>query len=78
MRRRLLPTLRKLGKSLLNKGFVLRIGKSRRLIKNHNRRIFQNGAGKSGGEFFTPQEVSEVLARIALDGRDSIGRGTEC
>lgn len=36
--------------------------------------MYASSAGKSGGEFFTPQEVSEVLARIALDGRDSVGR----
>ncbi len=36
--------------------------------------MYASSAGKSGGEFFTPQEVSEVLARIALDGRESIGR----
>lgn len=27
--------------------------------------MYASNAGKSGGEFFTPQEVSEVLARIA-------------
>lgn len=36
--------------------------------------MYASSAGKSGGDFFTPQEVSEVLARIALDGRESIGR----
>lgn len=33
--------------------------------------MYASGAGKSGGEFFTPQEVSEVLARIvASDGHE--------
>ena len=29
-------------------------------------------AGKSGGEFFTPQSVSELIARLALSGKDKI------
>ncbi len=36
--------------------------------------MYASNAGKSGGEFFTPQEVSEVLARIAIDGRERVGR----
>mgnify|MGYP003376296041 CR=1 FL=1 len=33
--------------------------------------MYASSAGKSGGEFFTPQEVSEVLARIvAVDGHE--------
>ena len=36
--------------------------------------MYASSAGKSGGEFFTPQEVSEVLARISLGGRTSVGR----
>lgn len=28
--------------------------------------MYAANAGKSGGEFFTPQEVSELLARIAV------------
>ena len=36
--------------------------------------MYASSAGKSGGEFFTPQEVSEVLARIAIDGRERVGR----
>lgn len=33
--------------------------------------MYASSAGKSGGEFFTPQEVSELLARItAADGHD--------
>lgn len=31
-------------------------------------------AGKSGGEFFTPQCVSALLARIALDGKESVNK----
>ncbi|MBM6978446.1 MAG: type I restriction-modification system subunit M [Actinomyces succiniciruminis] len=31
--------------------------------------MYASSAGKSGGEFFTPQEVSEVLARIAVAGK---------
>ena len=30
--------------------------------------MYASNAGKSGGEFFTPQEVSELLARITLVG----------
>lgn len=36
--------------------------------------MYASQAGKSGGEFFTPQEVSEVLARIAVSGKTSVGR----
>jgi len=36
--------------------------------------MYASSAGKSGGEFFTPQEVSEVLARIAADGREQLNR----
>ena len=36
--------------------------------------MYASSAGKSGGEFFTPQEVSEVLARIAADGRTHLNR----
>ena len=31
--------------------------------------MYASNAGKSGGEFFTPQEVSELLARITLVGK---------
>lgn len=30
---------------------------------------FASGAGKKAGEFYTPQEVSEILARIVTDGK---------
>lgn len=36
--------------------------------------MYASNAGKSGGEFFTPQEVGELLARIAIDGRDSVNK----
>ena len=36
--------------------------------------MYASNAGKSGGEFFTPQEVSELLARITLIGRDKINK----
>lgn len=33
---------------------------------------FASGAGKKAGEFYTPQEVSQVLARIVTDGKKRI------
>ena len=36
--------------------------------------MYASNAGKSGGEFFTPQEVSEVLARITVMGKKSVNR----
>jgi len=36
--------------------------------------MYAAGSGKSGGEFFTPQEVSQLLARIALGGKTSINK----
>ena len=36
--------------------------------------MYASSAGKSGGEFFTPQEVSELLARITVVGKDSINK----
>lgn len=35
-------------------------------------KMYASGAGKSGGEFFTPQEVSEILARIVMQGQKNI------
>lgn len=32
--------------------------------------MYASNAGKSGGEFFTPQDVSELLARITVIGRE--------
>ncbi len=34
--------------------------------------MYASNAGKSGGEFFTPQEVSELLAKIALHNQESV------
>ncbi len=36
--------------------------------------IYASNAGKSGGEFFTPQEVGELLARIAIGNRTSVNK----
>lgn len=33
---------------------------------------FASGAGKKAGEFYTPQEVSQVLARIVTNGKDRL------
>jgi type I restriction enzyme M protein len=34
--------------------------------------MYASNAGKSGGEFFTPQEVSELLARITVVGKKKV------
>ncbi|MCX7775760.1 MAG: type I restriction-modification system subunit M [Spirochaetaceae bacterium] len=36
--------------------------------------MYASNAGKSGGEFFTPQEVSELLTRIAIDGKTEVNK----
>ncbi len=36
--------------------------------------MYASSAGKSGGEFFTPQEVSELLARITVHGKTEINK----
>jgi len=36
--------------------------------------MYASNAGKSGGEFFTPQEVSELLTNIAVVGRKQVNR----
>lgn len=36
--------------------------------------MYASNAGKSGGEFFTPQEVSELLARIATAGKTEVNK----
>lgn len=36
--------------------------------------MYASQAGKSGGEFFTPQEVSEVLARITVVGKTQVNK----
>ena len=33
---------------------------------------YASNAGKSGGEFFTPQTVSKFLAKLVMDGKTSI------
>jgi len=37
-------------------------------------RMYASSAGKSGGEFFTPQEVSELLAKLTLVGKTEINK----
>jgi type I restriction enzyme M protein len=36
--------------------------------------MYASNAGKSGGEYFTPQEVSELLARITVVGKTEVNR----
>jgi type I restriction enzyme M protein len=36
--------------------------------------MYASNAGKSGGEFFTPQEVSELLARITVVGKKEVNK----
>jgi type I restriction enzyme M protein len=36
--------------------------------------MYASNAGKSGGEFFTPQEVGELLAKITLIGKSEINK----
>ena len=36
--------------------------------------MYAGSAGKSGGEFFTPQEVSELLARISTLGKQKVNK----
>lgn len=36
--------------------------------------MYASNAGKSGGEFFTPQEVSELLTKIAIVGKTSVNK----
>lgn len=36
--------------------------------------MYASTAGKSGGEFYTPQEVSELLARLAVVGRTEVNK----
>ncbi len=36
--------------------------------------MYASNAGKSGGEFFTPQEVSEILAEITIVGRKEVNK----
>ncbi|MCH5171549.1 MAG: type I restriction-modification system subunit M [Erysipelotrichales bacterium] len=36
--------------------------------------MYASNAGKSGGEFFTPQEVSELLTRLAVVGKKNVNK----
>lgn len=36
--------------------------------------MYASGAGKSGGEFYTPQEVSELLAKITVVGKTEVNK----
>jgi len=36
--------------------------------------MYASNAGKSGGEFFTPQEVSELLTRLAVVGKTQVNK----
>ena len=36
--------------------------------------MYASQAGKSGGEYYTPQEVSELLARITVQGKQRVSR----
>ena len=36
--------------------------------------MYASSAGKSGGEFFTPQEVSELLARMTVVGKKAVNK----
>lgn len=36
--------------------------------------MYASSAGKSGGEFFTPQEVSELLTRLTLVGKTEVNK----
>lgn len=36
--------------------------------------MYASNAGKSGGEYFTPQEVSELLTRLALVGKSEVNK----
>ena len=37
-------------------------------------KMYASNAGKSGGEFFTPQEVSELLAKITIIGKKDVNK----
>ena len=36
--------------------------------------MYASNAGKSGGEFFVPQEVSELLARLSIGNRAQVNK----
>lgn len=37
-------------------------------------KMYASNAGKSGGEYYTPQEVSELLTRIAVYGKKEVNK----
>jgi hypothetical protein len=36
--------------------------------------MYASNAGKSGGEYYTPQEVSELLTRLTLVGKTEVNK----
>lgn len=36
--------------------------------------MYASNAGKSGGEYYTPQEVSELLTRLATVGKAEVNK----
>ena len=36
--------------------------------------MYASNAGKSGGEYYTPQEVSELLTKLAINGRGKVNK----
>ncbi|KAF1084915.1 N-6 DNA Methylase [Sporotomaculum syntrophicum] len=36
--------------------------------------MYASNAGKSGGEYYTPQEVSELLTHLTLVGRTEVNK----
>ena len=36
--------------------------------------MYASSAGKSGGEYYTPQEVSELLTKLAIMGKTSVNK----
>jgi type I restriction enzyme M protein len=43
-------------------------------VYEYLRAMYASKAGKSGGEFYTPQEVTELLARITIVGKTSVNK----
>ena len=41
---------------------------------NTSMAMYASAAGKSGGEYYTPQEVSELLARITVVGKTAVNQ----
>ena len=40
----------------------------------HTNLLISNYAGKSGGEFFTPQHVSKLIAQLAMHKQTSVNK----